>query len=133
MTVTTADLGLGPAGLGYCYNIFTVANMIADPSIKFTSSEVQLFVGSQLDATYTGFTLSPGMQDVTSVSWNGGPFIPVVAPGVVPPYVIKQADIGKPVTLKVRYKESDKNGIDSVHKDVEYTTGNFLSGIVLER
>lgn len=92
-----------------------------------------MFVGSQLDATYTGFTLSPGMQDVTSVSWNGEAFIPVVTPGVVPSYVIKQADIGKPVKLTVRYQESDKNGIDSVTKDVEYNTDGFLSGIVIER
>ena len=136
VTVTTADLGLGPAGLGYCYDTHAIRSIVS-PSINFTSSGAQLFVGSQIDATYTRFTLSPGMQDVTSASWNGGPFIPVVTPGVLPSYVIQQKDVGKPLTLKVRYQETDKREnvttrITSAVKEVEYSTNGFLSSIVLE-
>lgn len=133
VTVTTADLGLGPSGLGYCYDQVRIRDKLPeDPKLVFSASHPQLFVGSQLEATYTGLPLWPGMQDATSISWNDEPYIPVVTPGVVPPYVIKDADIGKVVKLKVRYKESDKNGINSEYREVVYTTNGFLSGIVIE-
>lgn len=136
VTITTADLGLGPGGLGYCYNWDRV-NAMPTPKVTFTSSDKQLFIGSELGATYTQFDTYkyPGMYDVSAVSWNDGPFVTVTTPGVVPPYTIQPADLGKPVSLRIRYEESDLNTVNRISssvKDVEYSTDGFLSGIVIE-
>lgn len=134
VTITTADLGLGPSGLGYCYDSLRVSRILT-PTVTFASSDKQLFVGGELRANYQGFDTYPGMYDISAVSWNGGPFVYVTTPGVVPPYTIKPADVGKPVSLSIRFQESDKktvDRIDSVTRIVDYSTNGFLSGIVLE-
>ncbi|WP_447826120.1 hypothetical protein [Aeromonas salmonicida] len=132
VTVTMADLKKGPSGLGYCYNTQALLS-IANPEITFSSPDKLLYVGRELNATYSGFNLSPGMFDVSRVSWNDEPEIAVTTHGVVPTYILKDKDIGKPVKLTIKYREGETTDkIFSITKIVNYSTDSFLSGIVLK-
>lgn len=130
-TVTTKELGLGPSGLGYCYDYLNFSsNQFSSP--QYQASEKELYVGSSISARYSA-TYGLGMKDATKYSWNGEPFKPVVTPGIVPDYTIKDADVGKVIQLRLAYAEIDSTGNYTSSRTVSYTTDGFLSGVVIER
>lgn len=130
-TVTTKELGLGPSGLGYCYDFLIFSsNQFSSP--QFQASEKGLYVGSSISARYSA-KYGLGMKDATKYSWNGEPFKPVVTPGIVPDYTIKDADVGAVIQLRLAYTEIDSTGKYTSSRTVNYTTDGFLSGIVIER
>ncbi|MFM5648905.1 hypothetical protein ACET7Q_11940 [Aeromonas veronii] len=135
ISVSTSDLGLGPSRLGYCYDMNRLPVASARPVVTFLSASSALYPGDLVGATYnTTYQTLPGMGVWMQYSWNNEPYRDVVTPGLIPSYLIGGKDIGKPVMLSLKMREADSSrAYQNRPADYSYTTGDFLSGIVIER
>lgn len=134
ISVALSDLGLGPEGLGYCYDMNRLPTAADRPVVAFVSADNLLYPGGVISATYnTSYQTLPGMGVFMEYSWAGQPYKEVVSVGAIPSYVISDKDVGKPISLSLRMREADSTRAYINRPTVyTYTTDGFLSGIVLE-